>query len=86
MKREWVASENCFIDLIMEDCLDFLQSFSICLHLDRKCNPSLLQLVTNNPPTTAGPTPTIPPGQVQWWDAQGIVGLVIFLFCTLYAR
>ncbi|TMS11068.1 Serine incorporator 1 [Larimichthys crocea] len=22
---------------------------------------------------------------VQWWDAQGIVGLIIFLFCTLYA-
>ncbi|MCJ8749681.1 hypothetical protein PDJAM_G00179150 [Pangasius djambal] len=52
---------------------------------NRKCNPSLLQLVTNNPTTTAAPTPTIPPGQVQWWDAQGIVGLVIFLFCTLYA-
>ncbi|KAB5517866.1 hypothetical protein PHYPO_G00172140 [Pangasianodon hypophthalmus] len=52
---------------------------------NRKCNPSLLQLVTNNPTTTAAPAPTIPPGQVQWWDAQGIVGLVIFLFCTLYA-
>ncbi|XP_060760781.1 serine incorporator 2 [Neoarius graeffei] len=52
---------------------------------NRKCNPSLLQLVTHNPTTTVAPVPTIPPGQVQWWDAQGIVGLVIFLFCTLYA-
>ncbi|GAA6091352.1 serine incorporator 2 isoform X1 [Tachysurus ichikawai] len=52
---------------------------------NRKCNPSLLNLVTNIPTTTAAPSPTIPLGQVQWWDAQGIVGLVIFLFCTLYA-
>uniref|UniRef100_A0A4W4FYV3 Serine incorporator 2, like n=1 Tax=Electrophorus electricus TaxID=8005 RepID=A0A4W4FYV3_ELEEL len=52
---------------------------------NRKCNPSLLQLVTNSPSTTAAPSTTVPPGQVQWWDAQGIVGLVIFLFCTLYA-
>ncbi|KAJ8372488.1 hypothetical protein AAFF_G00281950 [Aldrovandia affinis] len=46
-----------------------------------KCNPSLLSLVTNS----SSPFPTSAPGQVQWWDAQGIVGLVIFLFCTLYA-
>uniref|UniRef100_A0A672NI71 Serine incorporator 2 n=2 Tax=Sinocyclocheilus grahami TaxID=75366 RepID=A0A672NI71_SINGR len=31
-------------------------------------------------------TPTSAPGiQTQWWDAQSIVGLVIFLLCTLYA-
>uniref|UniRef100_A0A8C8IK79 Serine incorporator 2 n=1 Tax=Oncorhynchus tshawytscha TaxID=74940 RepID=A0A8C8IK79_ONCTS len=47
---------------------------------NRKCNPSLLSLVNNNP------SPTPAPGQeVQWWDAQGIIGLVIFFFCTLYA-
>uniref|UniRef100_A0A8C8IJ90 Serine incorporator 2 n=1 Tax=Oncorhynchus tshawytscha TaxID=74940 RepID=A0A8C8IJ90_ONCTS len=47
---------------------------------NRKCNPRLLSLVHN----TSTPTPT--PGQgVQWWNAQGIIGLVIFLFCTLYA-
>uniref|UniRef100_A0A8B9R6C5 Serine incorporator 1 n=1 Tax=Astyanax mexicanus TaxID=7994 RepID=A0A8B9R6C5_ASTMX len=51
---------------------------------NRKCNPSLLQLVSNTP-SSSEPSPTIAPGQVQWWDAQGIVGLVIFLFCTLYA-
>ncbi|XP_023663444.1 serine incorporator 2 [Paramormyrops kingsleyae] len=49
---------------------------------DRSCNPSLLSLVSNS---TSVPSPTATPGQVQWWDAQGIVGLVIFFFCTLYA-
>ncbi|KAG9328830.1 hypothetical protein JZ751_010231 [Albula glossodonta] len=43
----------------------------------------LLSLVSNTTSNTEAPTPA--PGQVQWWDAQGIVGLVIFLFCTLYA-
>ncbi|CAB1333705.1 unnamed protein product [Coregonus sp. 'balchen'] len=51
---------------------------------DRKCNPSLLSLVSNV--SSSEPTPTNAPGLVQWWDAQSIVGLVIFLFCTLYAR
>uniref|UniRef100_A0A3P9A626 Serine incorporator 2, like n=1 Tax=Esox lucius TaxID=8010 RepID=A0A3P9A626_ESOLU len=46
--------------------------------------------MTNNPSESLPPdptpsTPTNAPGQVQWWDAQSIVGLVIFLFCTLYA-
>ncbi|KAG5271460.1 hypothetical protein AALO_G00180070 [Alosa alosa] len=50
---------------------------------NRECNPSLLSLVSNVSATE--PLPTSAPGQVQWWDAQGIVGLVIFLFCTLYA-
>ncbi|XP_030002938.1 serine incorporator 2 [Sphaeramia orbicularis] len=52
---------------------------------NRQCNPSLLSLVQPSSPTPTGPPPTQPPGGVQWWDAQGIVGLVIFLFCTLYA-
>ncbi|XP_074538963.1 serine incorporator 1 [Halichoeres trimaculatus] len=51
---------------------------------NRSCNPSLLSLVSNVNSTV------LPPGgssteEVQWWDAQGIVGLIIFLFCTLYA-
>ncbi len=54
------------------------------LNLDRECNPSLLSLVSNISTTEALPTSS--PGMVQWWDAQGIVGLVIFLFCTFYAR
>lgn len=55
-------------------------------HLDRECNPSLLSLVSSMNVSTTQPTPTSAPGIVQWWDAQGIVGLVIFLFCTFYAR
>uniref|UniRef100_UPI003AAD4905 serine incorporator 2 n=1 Tax=Centroberyx gerrardi TaxID=166262 RepID=UPI003AAD4905 len=52
---------------------------------NRKCNPSLLSLVGSSPTPAPGPVPTRNPAEVQWWDAQGIVGLVIFFFCTLYA-
>lgn len=53
---------------------------------NRQCNPSLLSLVQTVTPTPApGPAPTRAPGTTQWWDAQGVVGLIIFLFCTLYA-
>ncbi|TRY92017.1 hypothetical protein DNTS_034907 [Danionella cerebrum] len=50
---------------------------------NRECNPSLLGLVSNM--STSEVVPTSLPGTVQWWDAQGIVGLIIFLFCTFYA-
>lgn len=43
---------------------------------NQKCNPSLLSIVTATPGSSGG--------RVQWWDAQGIVGLIIFVFCTLY--
>ncbi|XP_064412260.1 serine incorporator 1 [Latimeria chalumnae] len=47
---------------------------------DRKCNPSLLSMIGYN--NTGTPTQ----GQfVQWWDAQGIVGLILFLLCVLYS-
>ncbi|XP_030203117.1 serine incorporator 2 [Gadus morhua] len=58
---------------------------------NRKCNPSLLSLVTDQgPPPTPAPGPaigaTVPPHEaIQWWDASDAVGLGIFLFCTLYA-
>ncbi|KAM7372825.1 hypothetical protein PAMP_007721 [Pampus punctatissimus] len=54
---------------------------------NRQCNPSLLSLVQPSSPTPPpGPAPpTTAPTNVQWWDAQSIVGLIIFLFCTLYA-
>uniref|UniRef100_A0A8C2XKL2 Serine incorporator 2 n=1 Tax=Cyclopterus lumpus TaxID=8103 RepID=A0A8C2XKL2_CYCLU len=38
--------------------------------------------MTNNPNRNCNPSLL---RQVQWWDAQSIVGLLIFLFCTLYA-
>lgn len=57
------------------------------LSADRKCNPSLLSLVQPGAATPApGPVAPTPAPSVQWWDAQSIVGLLIFLFCTLYAR
>ncbi|KAG7256313.1 hypothetical protein CRUP_000377, partial [Coryphaenoides rupestris] len=54
---------------------------------NRHCNPSLLSLVGAVIPATPapGPVPTSLPMNTQWWDAQSIVGLLIFLFCTLYA-
>lgn len=52
---------------------------------NKNCNPSLLSLVQPSTTPAPGPTPTLAPGPVQWWDAQSIVGLLIFLFCTLYA-
>ncbi|XP_030074644.1 serine incorporator 2 [Microcaecilia unicolor] len=41
---------------------------------NKNCNPSLLAVVSN---TTTGQV-------VQWWDAPSIVGLVIFILCTLF--
>lgn len=58
------------------------QLFFFFFPADRNCNPSLLSIVSN----TATPNPTVPPGQIQWWDAQSIVGLIIFILATLYAR
>ncbi|XP_048849839.1 serine incorporator 1-like [Brienomyrus brachyistius] len=48
---------------------------------NRDCNPSLLSMVSN----TSSPVPGSAPGQVEWWDAQGIVGLILFILCALFA-
>ena len=56
----------------------------LCMCSDRNCNPSLLSLVSNV--SSAQPAPGTNPETLQLWDAQSVVGLVIFLFCTLYAR
>lgn len=59
----------------------FYVSFNVISLTDRRCNPSLLSIIGYN--TTTIPTQ----GQVvQWWDAQGIVGLILFLLCVLYSR
>ncbi|XP_047461693.1 serine incorporator 2 [Mugil cephalus] len=55
---------------------------------NKQCNPSLLSLVSPGAPATPPPGPAPPPmahAPTQWWDAQSIVGLIVFLFCTLYA-
>ncbi|KAL0164966.1 hypothetical protein M9458_040719, partial [Cirrhinus mrigala] len=46
----------------------------------RRCNPSLLGIIGLNSTTPAGQDRV-----VQWWDAQGIVGLILFLMCVLYS-
>lgn len=65
---------------------------------DRECNPSLLSMFqhiaapTLAPKeslsdaviiTTEEPAPSAP--YLQWWDAQSIVGLAIFVLCILYS-
>lgn len=72
----------CFCMFYNGKCL--ILYVCVCFILGRKCNPSLLSLVSNV--STIEPSGDSGTGQVQWWDAQGIVGLIIFLFCTLYAR
>uniref|UniRef100_A0A8C6ZKT2 Serine incorporator 3 n=1 Tax=Nothoprocta perdicaria TaxID=30464 RepID=A0A8C6ZKT2_NOTPE len=59
---------------------------------ERSCNPSLLNLITQMATTplvpanaTVAPATAAPPKSLQWWDAQSIVGLVIFVLCLLYS-
>ncbi|NXF88972.1 SERC3 protein, partial [Eubucco bourcierii] len=59
---------------------------------ERSCNPSLLNIITQiATPTTVPENTTVvpatpaPPKSLQWWDAQSVVGLVIFVFCLLYS-
>ncbi|XP_010073800.1 PREDICTED: serine incorporator 3-like [Pterocles gutturalis] len=59
---------------------------------ERNCNPSLLNIITQIATPTVAPanatfvpaTPA-PPKSLQWWDAQSVVGLVIFVLCLLYS-
>ncbi|XP_003220654.2 serine incorporator 3 [Anolis carolinensis] len=61
---------------------------------DRHCNPSLLNIISQIATPTALPvnataipvTPSPAPlKSPQWWDAQSIVGLIIFVLCLLYS-
>lgn len=56
---------------------------------ERSCNPSLLNLITQTTVQKANGSdiqPTVaPPKSMQWWDAQNIVGLIIFVLCLLYS-
>lgn len=51
------------------------------LSLDHKCNPHLLTHFGNGT-VLAGPEGYV----TQWWDAPSIVGLIIFILCTLFIR
>ncbi|NXX18047.1 SERC3 protein, partial [Podargus strigoides] len=59
---------------------------------ERTCNPSLLNIITQITTstvvpinTTAIPATPAPPKSLQWWDAQSVVGLIIFVLCLLYS-
>uniref|UniRef100_A0A673KNM0 Serine incorporator 1-like n=1 Tax=Sinocyclocheilus rhinocerous TaxID=307959 RepID=A0A673KNM0_9TELE len=60
-------------------------SFCLCVHPsspDRTCNPSLISIFQQ----ITSPTETVPSApHLQWWDAQSIVGLAIFVLCILYS-
>lgn len=47
--------------------------------LDQKCNPHLLTRFGNGT-ILAGPDSY----ETHWWDAPSIVGLVVFILCTLF--
>ncbi|XP_005875118.1 PREDICTED: serine incorporator 2 [Myotis brandtii] len=46
---------------------------------DQKCNPHLLTYLDNGT-ILAGPEGYV----TQWWDAPSIVGLIVFILCTLF--
>ncbi|XP_066558795.1 serine incorporator 1 isoform X1 [Amia ocellicauda] len=61
---------------------------------DRRCNPSLLSIFEQiHAPTVIPENETANPAyeepnpspSMQWWDAQSIVGLAIFILCILYS-
>lgn len=68
---------------------------------DRACNPSLLSIFQQITAPTLAPLemknqtavmitgteePVLTSPYLQWWDAQSIVGLTIFVLCILYSR
>lgn len=63
---------------------------------DRSCNPSLLSIIeqiaaptvvpANRTVVITGDETPAPHQSLQWWDAQSIVGLVIFILCILFSR
>ncbi len=68
---------------------------------DRTCNPSLLSIFQQIAVSTPAPLeienqtavviigteePVLTAPYLQWWDAQSIVGLAIFVLCILYSR
>lgn len=68
---------------------------------DKECNPGLLSIFQQIAAPTLAPLemenqtsvvivgteePVLTAPYLQWWDAQSIVGLAIFVLCILYSR
>lgn len=75
--------------------------FNLLLHPERECNPSLLSIFQQMATPTQTPLvienqtsvviigteePVLNSPYLQWWDAQSIVGLALFVLCILYSR
>ncbi|XP_059836540.1 serine incorporator 1-like [Hypanus sabinus] len=64
---------------------------------DGECNPNFMGLIKNlvlpssvlvnrTEKSSVDPSSlTGPPSTVQWWDAQNVVGLILFILCLLYS-
>lgn len=51
---------------------------TLLLSPDQECNPHLLTRFSNG---------TVPEGyETHWWDAPSIVGLIVFILCTIFIR
>lgn len=79
----------------------FLSHSFFLLCSDRECNPSLLSIFQQIAAPTPAPLetenqtsvvilgteePVLNSPYLQWWDAQSIVGLALFVLCILYSR
>lgn len=77
----------------------FLRPLLLCS--DRECNPNLLSIFQQIAAPTQTPLeienqtsvvilgteePVLDAPYLQWWDAQSIVGLALFVLCILYSR
>lgn len=95
--QEVATQESCRLNTLL--CFTFL--FYLLLCSDRECNPSLLSIFqqiaapTLTPPQIENRTsvviigteePVLDSPYLQWWDAQSIVGLALFVLCILYSR
>lgn len=75
--------------------------FFSLLPSDRVCNPSLLSIFQQIAAPSPAPLeienqtavviidaeePVLTSPYLQWWDAQSIMGLAIFVLCILYSR
>lgn len=91
--QEVAAQESCGLIIPLP--------FFFLLCSDRECNPNLLSIFQQIAAPTPAPLdtenqtsvvilgteePVLNSPYLQWWDAQSIVGLALFVLCILYSR